>query len=415
MAPIVTSDGSWQVLNPNGSWGLPDYGITESIANWVRPGSTDVKQAVSQNMQGTPYASTTPDPYKNAYSLPDKSTGGNRNGDVLGQATSTQQRPDNGQQGGGVDWSVGLTGEQVRALGLNPDTMSSTGGKYYSPNGAGGSGGGQPSIDWDAMYAPSFNALGDLANFLSGNRETSRNNLISQYDTTKGQIGEEQGTLEAGLAEQQRQLGESGRSAAAEALRSYNALMQQNLSRYGLSTGAGQFLSDLVGQEYLRSRSGINQQMQSGQNQLALEGQKTKQYISKKIGDLDMWKNEAFQKIDEDFQSKMYDINAQKGVLERDKQQQKMAVLQDTLNYQRQVEQQDRQFRMDLANFAVQNLQNVTGQTYTPQEIAGVVNDMMGREISGITQSTGNQVAYTPFGARNYTDEQLKRLNPLQS
>ena len=400
MALIVKSDGSWQVLNQNGSWGLPDYGITEGIANYLRPGSQDITQSVAQNMQGTPYASSGNVPTTtNNSSVPNKSTGGI----VLGQNTTSTPTTNNNNNNNGTDWSKGLTGEQVRALGMNPDSMVATNGKYYNQNGGdGGQGGsGFDESGWNTQ----MQALTDLGNYLQTSSTEGRKNIQNQYDTTNKQITDEQGTLQSGLDEQQRQLGESGRSAASEALRSYNALMQQQSSRYGMGSGAGQFLSDLIGQEYLRSKSGVDQQMQSGQNELAIEGQKTQQYISKKMGDLDSWRNDAFKSIDDNLQSKLYEIGSQKGVLEQQKAQQKQQAFFDALNYKQQVQQNEKQFKMDLASFAVQNLQQVTGQSYTPQEIAKVVSDMMSQSIQGIT-GQDNSVAYNPYAVMGKkTDE----------
>lgn len=319
------------------------------------------------------------------------------------QQKQTTTNNNGGNNGGGVDWSKGLTGEQVRALGLNPDTMSSTGGKYYSPNGSGNGGGG--GVDWDSLYNPQFQALTELGNYLQTSSQAEKGNRLADYNRTKSDIQAEQGNLQQGLDLQQQQLADSGRSAAAEALRSYNALMQQQQSRYGMGTGAGAFLSDLLGQEYLRSKSGVDQQLQSGQAQLALEGQKTQQYISKKLGDLDSWKNDAFKAIDDNLQGKLYEIGAQRGVLEQQKAQQKQQAFFDALNYKQQVQQNESQFKMQLASFAVQNLQNVTGQAYTPEQISGIVSDMMGKQIQGLT-GQNNAITYNPYAVMGKkTDE----------
>lgn len=396
-----------------GSWGTPEYGWTESYSDAQGTPRNDQGGSVI----GGPTAADISGSINGQSSFLNALSGGN----VLGasqsnptptttdQSKKTTTTTTTNNNNGGVDWSKGLTGEQVRALGLNPDTMSSTGGKYYSPNGSGNGGG--SGVDWESLYNPQFQALTDLGNYLQTSSQTEKSNRLSDYNRTRGDILGEQNTLQQGLDLQQQQLADSGRSAAAEALRSYNALMQQQQSRYGMGTGAGQFLSDLLGQEYLRSKSGVDQQLQSGQAQLALEGQKTQQYISKKLGDLDSWKNDAFKAIDDNLQGKLYEIGAQRGVLEQQKAQQKQQAFFDALNYKQQVQQNEQQFKMQLASFAVQNLQNVTGQAYTPEQISGIVSDMMGKQIQGLT-GQNNAITYNPYAVMGKkTDENGNPLN----
>lgn len=400
-----------------GSWGTPDIGFTE----WLAGDNPRNDQGGSVNGQPT------------AADISGSLNGGQSqylnqlNGNVLGLTTTapapttdkkttnpttkteTKTNNNNNNNNQGNWWSdsqnMGYFNGQLfrdanewrKASGMDP----------YGGNGGNG------GVDWDSLYNPQFQALSDLSNYIQSSSSAEKSNRLADYNRTKSDILGEQTNLEEGLNLQQQQLADSGRSAAAEALRSYNALMQQNSSRYGMGTGAGQFLSDLIGQEYLRSKSGVDQQTQSGQAQLALEGQKTKQYITKKLGDLDSWKNDAFKAIDDNLQSKLYEIGSQKGVLEAQKAQQKQQALFDAINYKQQVQQNDQNFRMQLATFAVQNLQNVTGQSYTPQQIAAVVNEMMGAEIKGITGQQNNVVAYNPYAVMGKKTDEYG--NPLET
>lgn len=407
MAPTVLSDGSWQTQNPNGSWGLPDYGITEGIANWLRPGTTDVKQAVVQNFSGTPYASNIQDTPNN-YSTPNKSTGNNSTGDVLGRSTSNNNNNNNNNNGGGVNWGAGLTGEQVRALGMNPDAMVATNGKYYGSNG-GGNGGGSGQ-DWDAIFNPAYESLKNYGNFLQQSKAEKLAGTEADYGRYTGQVTDEQKNLESSLAEQGRQLWESGRSAAGEALRAYNALAQQNASRYGLGTGAGSFISDLLGQEFMRAKASANETAQQGTNTLAIEGTKVKQFISGKMDELTKWKREADQSINDYFTKSMADIENQRGVLDQQKAAQKEAAVQNAINYKQQVEESDRTFKSQLATAAMQTIQNNTGKVYTPAEIAKVVNSFMQTgEFNPDAGNNNGQVANIGFN-QNFTYDAQGRL-----
>lgn len=396
-----------------GTWG-PQTGILGFINPFSRDAGLTEKLPSSY---ATPESRSTyvnpnqPSPAYNIYGQPNYSI------DVLGAKDEkppandpNQPKPtvkkDSGNGGGGNNNSGGSWSDSENYGTWNGQVFrdanewrKASGQTGYENQALGG------GMDWNAEYAPEYQRLADYATFLGQAKTGDLSNVGSDYGMYKGQVTDEQKNLEAGLGEQQRQLYEGGRSAAGEALRSYNALAQQNMSRYGLGTGAGSFISDLLGQEYLRSQGNINEQTQSGTNELAIEGTKVKQYVSGKIGELDKWRRDAESKINDNFMAKMQDIESQKGMLDRDKAQQKRAAVQDAVNFKRQVENEDRTFKSQLAQFAIENMQKVSGQTFTPKEIAEVVNSFMNE---GTLSTNGGQQTYSG----QYDIQGKKKIDP---
>jgi hypothetical protein len=159
----------------------------------------------------------------------------------------------------------------------------------------------------------------------------------------------------------------------------------------------------------------MRDQLEQGRQSLAGETTKMKNYIADKSTQLDQWKRDAVSKINESFTNSMNEIAMRKGDIEANKTRDKIAALQDAVNQARAVQTQETQFKQGLAQFAVQTLQQNSSRSFTPQEIAGVVNDMLGQNISGFQNSTapGYSTLYNPNLLKSKQDELSGLGNPL--
>lgn len=357
-----------------------DFGATELAAQTLSGGQTqDLSTAISNkwNNYWSPQASSGSILGDQNSSRMDRSiVDPNAKKDTTTQRdTTTRTNTGGGNQGGGVDWSNGLTGEQVRAMGLNPDAMTSSGGKFYNSNS--GSGGGERQVDWDSIYNPQYRALNDRTSTLNDyiSRESGQAN--TDYAAYGKSYLDENAQLNRGLDEQRRQLYESGRSAAGQARNSFNALSQQNASRYGLGSGAGQFVSDLLGQEYLRSQGAQQQTEQSGMYQLGVEGEKVMGILTSKKGELEKWKRETDDSINDYFKQSMEAINKDRSLLDERKAAKKEEAVINAINYKKQATDADNTYRQGLATSAMQMFANQSDVKYTPAEIQQIVTQFM--------------------------------------
>lgn len=425
MATGLTGDqihgGSWNI----GGLQLPDIGLTEKISDLA------FGQGARTGLNTSGGSDLVMDKYQNPNTADLSKTGYNYVGEqakapyssVKGVNTSqnttnnqTQQRQSGGGGGGGdfMQFYAGWNPEAARA-----DFMSQYGGDFgrlAAAKGGGGGGGGEADLASmiSDMYAPALNALAQIESSLMGSRDTGITNTETDYTTGKDTINREQSELQASLDDQSRRLEKSGQSAFAEAVRNLNSLFQGLASRFGAGSSAGLAAGELVGQEFLRNQGKMREQLEQGRQQIGQETTKMKNYITDKVGQLDKWKRDAVAKINENFQNSMNEIAMRRGDIEANKTRDRISALQDAVNRARDVENREREFKMGLAQFAVETLQSTSARNFSPEEIAGVVNDMLGQNISGFQSNTA--VSTPTLYNRNQfksKEDELRALNPL--
>jgi len=380
-----------------GSWGLPEFGATEALAKGASGGqTTDLSNALAGYYpSGSVLGTSEQPPYQRTTSGFDtsSSTGGNT---PTGGSTPT---------GGGG----GFPEADYRARGWND--MAAAEADWNAKQAAGGGGGSQSIEDLiSEQYGPALEALRGIEGSLFAGKEEALGNVESQFTKGGETIGREQTELEAALAEQGRTLGESARSAYADATRAYNNLIQQGLSRFGAGSSAGPAVQELVTQEFLRSRGKMGQQQVAGEQQIAGEQTKLTNYLAQKRDDLEGWKTEAIFKINENFRNSLAEINSRKADIEANRTRDKIAALQRAVDQAETVKNTDREYRLGLAQFAVEQMQTFANRAFTPQEIGSIVNQMMNEPLAFGERTAATGTAYRPTGTLTKEQEELQNL-----
>ncbi|KKT31771.1 MAG: hypothetical protein UX04_C0002G0207 [Microgenomates group bacterium GW2011_GWF2_45_18] len=124
-------------------------------------------------------------------------------------------------------------------------------------------GGGNPDQNLlneiNSMYSNSMNYLGQL----EGNANSDYNTAVGITNQSYGLARQQSQTgLQQNLSaldENQQDLDVNKRSALADAVRAYNALAQQRISRFGGGSSAGEAVGELANQEYIRQSHGTEQ------------------------------------------------------------------------------------------------------------------------------------------------------------
>jgi len=411
------------MLPHTGSWGLPDFGITEGIGN-VIAGIQGV-QPTRTAQGGSQLAISSPSDYAQVQ----QAVSGNRpsssnSGQVLA-ATNTNNNTSNKTSGGSSGGSSGGGQQQQQGAGAYPAdryvgwdpaaAQADWEAKVRAGQTGGGDGGQQDlaSLISD-MYAPALSELANIESGISRSRDEATGNVTKDYEAGRGTIGREETELQAALDDQSQKLEKSGQSAFAEAVRNLNSLFQGLASRFGAANSAGLAASEVIGQEYLRNQGKMRGQLEQGRQDISQETLKMKNYITDKTDQLESWKRTAIQQINENFQNKMAEIALRRGDIEANKTRDRIALLQDSINQARQITQREQDFKLGLAQFAVETMQNVENRSFTPQEIAQVVNDTLGQNLSNFNQSTSPSglSLYNPNLFKSKEDE-LRNLNPL--
>lgn len=391
--------------------GLPEMGKSESIAGGVP--TTNTGKTASSQAAGL-------DTWRNYFfDNPPADTG-----KVLGDQSSQNKQPSNNQT-------------QQNLGSINKDNLAqyfpgyagwgdknaawadyqATGGAGKGGSGDGSSGGTQDisQLISDA-YAPALQSLQDIQTAQESSKLANLQNVEADYSGGKDTITREQKELEDSLASQGQQLEKSGQSAYSEAIRNLNGLFQTMASRFGAGSSTGIASGELIGQEFLRNQGKMQEQLQGGRQSIAQEYTKVKNYVADKVSSLDSWKRDAVQKINDNFQAQLAEIGLRRGEIEANKTNARIAALQDAVSRAREINDREREFKLGLAQFAVETMQNASSKTFTPQEIAGVVNDMLGTQLNNFVSSTlpaGGGITYNPSALRGKTQDELRKSGVL--
>ena len=391
-----------------GSWGLPDYGITEKLSDALGFGRTsqggsnlpqpaDVVSG-SNPVYGTPYngpyptggqvagayTSNTPagpQPFVGPQKPPTNPTPKQNSG---GQQSTDPRAAFNNfvNSGGYAGWDMGAAWADWEA------TKGAKGNQ-------GGTQGGE-SAQINALYEPYLNELNNITGGLNSRAMENLQNVEADYGQSNQSLSSEQADLEKALALQGDQLNQGAQSGYSDALRAYNNLKQQGMNRFGGGSSTGAAISDLIGQQFLRTTGQARQQTANAQQQLGLETQKVKTYIGQKKTDLDKWKRDASQMVRDNLAGQLEQINLKKGELEANKTAAKQDALKQAILDSRAIQQKDQEFKQGLATWALDSMQKSTGRTFTPQEIAQVYNDVIGQTYNGLNAyaNAGSPTSY---------------------
>jgi hypothetical protein len=366
-----------------GTWNFPgfgkDYAVTEALRSLV--GKTPSAEVTTK--------------FNNPLVIqqqPKNLPGGNL--DISGLFNNPQvlEATTNGSTSGGQKASAGTNYQQGAWYGNSQywDGQLWPGGWNGGDKGnqgGGDQGGGQGNEQQQIsdLYGGQINFLNQLAEEAAGQKQTSLGELIPQEESQYRNISNEQSDLEKALALQGNQITQGAQSGYSDAIRAYNALKQQGMSRYGGGSSTGGAISELIGQQFLRTTGQARQATENARQQLGLEMGKVQTYISQKKSEVDQWKRDAISKINSNFSVEMSNINQNKMETEANKMIAKQDALKQVIADSKAIQQKDSEFKQNLAQWTLEQMQKVSGRAFTPQEVASVYNEVVGHTYAGLT------------------------------
>jgi len=391
-----------------GSWGgLPDYGLTEHIArfrdifqgNEAGSGNTDqggsdldgssakaklkaAEQVYQQtlNTPVTPPNTTTPPPT----TKPPATT--------TRRSTAPTGNRVSGSQNSRRDAWIAQGGQGDIPVGWNPSDQNGNGSDQFNQM-------------LDDSYRSAMDGFGRMEQSINQGRGEDMALVGSQYGDSEKQLDGQKATEQSNLEEQGRQLWESFRRSSGEGAQKYAQRLRGLVNLYGLGNSTGQTMSQLLANKQAEVEGNLGEQKLTGERALALEGVKLSRYIDDKKNQLVTWKNQAMNTISQNVRDKLNQINQMKGEAEQNKTNAKIALLQQTMATQRQIEAQDQSFRQNLAQWSVQQLANVQQDNFDVSQVPQVFYNTMDQlqQLSGKNPAQSSGVALAP-SART-TDE----------
>lgn len=350
-----------------GSWGTPEFGVTEALA-----GSAPRTEQGGSNLLGGQQA---PIPTTDInWQIP-------KEGDVA------------------PDGSVFRNGQWVRPSG----TTGTTGDGQVQ--GTATTGTTIPTFDdinqqIDAIYGPSMNYLGQAEQQLRSDYPSVQGDISSQFQTSKEQL--ELGQQQAGnvFTQAGTQAKETKENALAAARRLYNELRMGTQQRFGGASSAGQFVSELQGREFQRSMAGQEREYANTINKISMKRTEIETQYKFSLYALDREKTIALNEAKRDFDNKLLELKRLGAETESAKAHSRFEALQELRNQIYQINLQNQQFQQTLATQRQANLDQLTnfGDSATASQ------NQAKTQVSTLTQSpymtTGPQTAYAITSGR---------------
>ena len=375
------------ILNTHtGSWGLPEFGITEKIQQIFKPNAAYSYEGGSNLIGNTPQAPVYspqvpygPQPAPAGY-YPQPQP-----------ATPTSSR-------------------RARTLKKsNPQPSDSDGGGYQPP-----------SIDpileeINRMYDPIMSHLSSAESRLRGELPGALSRVEDQFGTAKQ-------TLDTGKTQTSRQIGESEEQARARTQAAQDAARRlfQELNigaqqRFGGSSSAGEAWSELANREMMRNMGDINMQANETFRTIARQKVELEENYNNALMQLEQQKRDAIANVEKEFNDRIQDINRMRAESEsaksqmrvealRDYRNQIMQIQLDELNYRRQIDAQAKSAQLQL-DTALAGFQQAGGmaETATSNLMAGTTMNPQ----TGLVPQFSNTVTSQMIGQMTGRDDEL--------
>ena len=246
-----------------GSWGTPEFGITEKINDLLGYGRdasggsglvADAGQTVNQdnNIQWNALQSYMPGTAPTPVSTPRV------------QSPSPVPVNTNTGGGGGFDMKYYPGWGYTEALA----DWNATGGAKANQ------GGGQPDYSAliEQMYGPAFNSLTSLEGVVGQQRDVATSGIQQQAGEQKSAFEQALMASRQMLGNQVDELSSSLRKGESSNLRNYKGALQQMASRFGAQSSTGVAASEIILSEFLRSGGDIRESYAAGQKVIQQKG-----------------------------------------------------------------------------------------------------------------------------------------------
>lgn len=312
------------VQNWNGSWGLPDFGITEKIGSLL--GQPQTAQGGSNIQTGGALTQTYWDPAPvNNYVNTLQSQNAVKNIPILPQPYRAPivQGSQPTQNQGGFDMSLypGWGEAEARA-----DYAATGGPKRPAP-------GSQPdySAEINSIYNPLYQNLSNQEQFINQNQlPSSLAELQSSREGLEQDLADKQKEAEISINRQTETLGGKQMSAMDEARRNYLALGRSAAARFGGTGSAGRAASEIVQTEFARQSGKVQQAYAEQFGKLQDYSQKVEMFVISEGRRISRETETQKINIQQEAQKRLFQISQDKNSLESQKAQNKLELIRES-------------------------------------------------------------------------------------
>ena len=320
---------------------------------------------------------------------------------VDGEYIDPIQKRDGGNTGGGGNTGSGIPSSS------NGGGNSDNGSQYSGPT----------DEDVNNIYNGSMNALREVEGRVNSGFNESVDFLGDSTQTQIGRANEDQALQLDANSGEQNNFNDTLRDAFEQAVRSYNSLRQQTISRFGGGSSAGGAVGELARQEFFRQQGGLNKEQARGNVEFGKQANEIRLFASRKIGDLENYKKEAILTLRQSLNDQLNEISLRRGDIESNKARDRVNLMQQAQDRLYEIQARDKEFRQSIAASAIENLQNASGRVFTPQEIEAYIQDFTQtpNSIGGSSGSSFDALSQAQAAARSQdSNDELQTAGLVQ-
>ena len=379
--------------------GAKDTGISE----WIAGGPTTYTQAKANTTGET----GTPTFYNDAGQV---ATSQPTQGGVSGSwesAQPTQQTSDNGGNtsgGGGSSGGDSLL-EYLSKVNRNPVQETQYQEQLALQN--------RSKVDnaaVDAAYKTLMESYGMQEKSARTGAETGSANVEARNKNEVEKVNAELEKMLRDLGISQKSMRQENEDILDRNVSAYNALEQRANVRYGGGSSSGDLMRELAAKELYKQQGLTRREGQSANVHFETQMQDAKLFISQKISDLALYKQEALDDISNNLSKSLAEITTRRGQSDIAKAEAKMGLLQQAREEAANITTQDQTLRNELFGAYIANIQELQGKILTPQEVQTLYYDFADINFKSQGQGLDQAMAYNPTRFNDEEDElsQLK-------
>lgn len=279
----------------------------------------------------------------------------------------------------------------------------------WKPEGGGSGGGGVDTRALEDAYGRLQGLFGEQETTARGTAASADKSILDNYGSSIAKTEAEKAKMLRDIQLNKQRFDEAGFGALDQNARDYSALEQRANVRYGGGSGVGDLMRELAAKEFYRSQGGVRKQQLAGEQDFANQMSDTELFIGEKLGDLDLWKNDAMAEVKNRLTTQLNQISSMRAESEIAKEERKLAALQTAQENARRITEADNQFKSNLLTQYMASKSEIMGRALTPQEIQSIIPQFMGPGLNP-SGSTEAGPAFRTFG--NEEDE-LTALNAV--
>lgn len=264
----------------------------------------------------------------------------------------------------------------------------------------------------DAIYNPQLNTLNQYSQNLQGDLTGALANVQQQKGLMNQNITDQQTAGDQATSLQGYLLNQAKDTAYSQAIREYNNQKQRASVMYGMGSSVGQGLGELGAQQFARNQGQNQQSYQNNLAQLQLKQQGYNQTLSTKRLELDQAIFEEEESLHKQFRDGLSMINAQKNLLEADKNAKKLQLNQDIINRSNQLKDYKIQADQELQTYKDKMMFDIQQGLVGLNSTAG--QNPMIQSAPIIPQQSQQQTAVNPITGLPYDNKNdpFANLNP---